>query len=140
LWLWDSFDASFCHFVSLLRLWACSVELTFSALRGTVWFGACFYFTTKMSGFPPSLLNKGEPFGFHNSNHLTSSWNILLGSRAQSLPGLPLSWAMPDSGAMPASLQRRPMPVYCAVVGAVIHCEDNHGPCVCPLGSHFTVH
>lgn len=36
---------------SLGGLWASSVELAFSALRGTVWFGACFHFTTKMSGF-----------------------------------------------------------------------------------------
>lgn len=69
------------------RLWAHSGELVFSALRKVVWFGDSFYFTTKMSDFfPLSLsLNKGEPFGFHNSDHLTSSWNLHLGSRAQSL-------------------------------------------------------
>lgn len=33
--------------------WARSGELAFSAPRGTVWFGDCFHFTTKMSGFPP---------------------------------------------------------------------------------------
>lgn len=81
------------------------VELAFSALRGIVWFGACFHFTTKMSGFSPPnpLLNKGGPFGFHKSDHLSPSWNGHLGSRAQRLPLLPQRGPCLVWGPMPAS-------------------------------------
>lgn len=77
-----------------------------------VWFGAYFHFTTKMSDFFPLLsLNKGGPFGFHNSDHMTPSWNFCLGSQAQRLPRLLLGKAVFGSGAMPASLAPLPEPV-----------------------------
>lgn len=93
------------------RLWACAGELAFSALRETVWFGAWFHFTTKMSDSPPPSpfsLNKGGSFGFHNSDHLTPSWNAHgeAGHKA-----VLLSWATFGSGAMPTSTSPLPRPV-----------------------------
>lgn len=77
---------------ALLRLWKTFLHPSVSASRAVgllcgagifsseriVWFGACFRFTTKMSDFFFSLsLNKGGPFGFYNSGHLTPSWNSI---------------------------------------------------------------
>lgn len=104
----------------------CLVWSLFSLYHKNEWLFFFFLFLFP-SSFSP---NKGGPFGFHNSDHLTPSWNVHLGSRAQSLPRLLPGWAMPGPGATLVSLQPLPKPACCAAYGAEIYSEDNPGPCL----------
>lgn len=88
---------------------------------------------------PPLSLNKGGPFGFHNSSHLTPSWNGHLGSRDFLLCHRGArAWfgglASPTAASANASV------LCCAVYGAIIHSEDNTGPASLLTGwpFHFT--
>lgn len=90
--------------------------------------------------FLPLSLNKGGPFGFHNSDHLSPSWNGHVGSRAQRLPPSPQRGPVPGLGAVPA-----PFPIAAFASASVLCCLWGHNPlrgqwssALCSLGGHFT--
>ena len=104
----------------------CLVWSLVSLYHKNEWF--CFFFSFS--------LNKGGPFGFHNSDHLTPSWNVHLGSRAQSLP----PQAEPRLAPGPCQPQGQLCQnQWCGdVYGATSTLEDGGGPWSCVHWRPFT--
>lgn len=79
------------------------IELAFFVSERDCWVWSLFSLYHKNEWlFLPLSLNKGGPFGFHNSDHPSPSWNGHLGSRAQRLPPSPQRGPVPGLGAMSA--------------------------------------
>lgn len=118
------------------------VELAFSERDCLVWSLFSLYRKNEWL-FLPLSLNKGGPFGFHNSDRSSESFlERPLGKQGTETSSVvtegPRAWFGGHAHPLPP-LQSLPMPVCCAVYGAIIHSEDSGVLLLCSLGGHFTL-